>query len=77
LWSSLAGAPNVPTTDQVLAEYTKLTGFNPADPSTDNGAVESDTLQSWKTSGLFGKNLLGFVTTVSDGINHDLVVKEK
>ena len=61
LWSTIAGKLNVPTTPQVLAEYSKLTGYDPVDPSTDNGAVESDTWSAWKTNGLFGKNILGFV----------------
>jgi hypothetical protein len=61
LVSNAIGAPNVPTQAQVLAEYSKLTGFNPNDPSTDNGAVISDTLTTWKTNGLFGKNLINFI----------------
>lgn len=61
LWSTLAGAPNVPTEAEVLAQYAALTGFNPADPSTDNGAVISDVLTHWKTTGLFGSQILDYV----------------
>lgn len=62
LWSTVVGTPNVPTTEQVLAAYTKFTGFNPADPNTDNGAVESDTLTKWQSEGMFGSNLIGSIS---------------
>lgn len=61
VWSTLTGQPFVPTTEQVLAEYSRLTGFNPADPNTDQGAVESDTWAAWQSGGLFGRKILGFV----------------
>jgi hypothetical protein len=46
-----ASDPIVPTTDQVLALYTALTGFDPNDPSTDQGTVLTDLLNSWQTTG--------------------------
>ena len=61
LWSTVVGKPNVPTEADVLSAYSKCTGFDPNDPSTDNGAVESDTLTQWKAQGLFGNNLRGYV----------------
>ena len=33
-----AGTPLVVTTEQALADYSAATGYNPADPSTDQGA---------------------------------------
>lgn len=75
LVSTVAGLPNVPTEAQVLAEYSRYTGFNPNNSATDNGAVISEILADWKATGLFGKNLLGCVgvnpksqTQISDAI---------
>lgn len=36
------GAIEIPTTQQVLDQYSAVTGYNPADPSTDQGTNESD-----------------------------------
>src|ERR1700691_4680947 len=35
--TSQSGIQFTPTTDQILQDYTNITGFNPNDPSTDNG----------------------------------------
>ena len=43
--------PIVPTTEQVLDFYTALTGFDPNDPSTDQGAVLTDALTYWQKTG--------------------------
>jgi len=43
--------PIVPTTAQALALYTAVTGFNPADPSTDGGTVLTDLLTYWQKTG--------------------------
>jgi hypothetical protein len=43
--------PIVPTTEQALALYTAVTGFNPNDPSTDNGGVLTDALTYWQKTG--------------------------
>lgn len=45
-WSHYAtGTDNIMTVDQVLQMYSAFTGFDPADPSTDQGAVMSDVVQ--------------------------------
>jgi hypothetical protein len=40
-----AGNPLVVTTEQALADYSAATGYNPADPSTDQGANLGDILK--------------------------------
>jgi hypothetical protein len=45
------GDPIVPTTEQVLALYTAVTGFDPNDPSTDQGTVLTDLLDYWQKTG--------------------------
>lgn len=48
------------TTAQALAEYSKVTGFNPDDPSTDNGAMIQDGLNDLRKSGLNGHKIAAF-----------------
>jgi hypothetical protein len=48
-----------PTTDQVLALYTAVTGFNPNNPSTDNGADELTVIQYLTQPGWLGHKLDG------------------
>lgn len=49
------------TDAEVVSEYSRLTGYNPADPSTDGGAVISRVMQEWQSGGLFGRKIDGFV----------------
>ena len=43
-----AGTPLVVTTQQALDDYSAITGYNPADPSTDQGANMPDVLAYYK-----------------------------
>lgn len=49
----------VPTTEQVLALYSAVTGFNPNDPNTDQGADELSVIQYLTKTGWLGRNLDG------------------
>jgi len=61
LWTTYTQvAPFIPTTAQVLAMYTGVTGYNPADPSTDNGAVLLDVLNYWRNTGLAGHKIQAY-----------------
>jgi hypothetical protein len=48
------------TTAQALAEYSKVTGFNPNDPSTDQGAEVQQGLDDLRKNGLAGRNIVMF-----------------
>jgi hypothetical protein len=61
LWTTLNGSPVVPTDAEVISEYSRLTGYNPVDPSTDQGAVETDILTAWQSGGIFGHKIDGYV----------------
>jgi hypothetical protein len=63
-WSSVAhaGSPLTYTTDQAISLYSAITGYNPADPSTDQGAVETDVLNYWKNTGMDGLTIAGFAS---------------
>jgi hypothetical protein len=51
LWSCHTGVCVVPSTQEALALYSAVTGFNPSDPNTDQGAAMTDVLNYWQTSG--------------------------
>ena len=47
-----AGTPLVVTTEQALADYSAITGYNPSDPSTDQGANCMDVLNWYRAKGV-------------------------
>jgi hypothetical protein len=49
----------IPTEEQVLSLYSAVTGFNPSDPSTDQGADELSVIQYLSTQGWQGRKLDG------------------
>lgn len=56
-------AKEVTVTDAtVLAGYENFCGYNPADPSTDQGGIELDVLNDWKNQGFGGYPLHSFVS---------------
>lgn len=52
LWTAANGAGVVPTDQEVLEFYSAVTGYDPADPSTDQGAVMVDVLSAWHKQGI-------------------------
>jgi len=60
LWFANAGVPFASTEQDVLALYSKITGYNPADPSTDNGAELIDCLKYWQQNGYLGHKILAY-----------------
>lgn len=63
LWTSEStGTPALITDDQVLAAYSAITGFDPNDPSTDQGAVLLDVLKAWRKTGIADHQIGAFVS---------------
>ncbi len=60
IWGDTAGHPFVPDTQEALAAYTALTGFNPADPSTDKGTEILTALKYWQSTGLGGQKITAY-----------------
>lgn len=48
------------TDKDALALYSAVTGFNPNDPSTDQGAVCQDVLDYWRRNGFLGEKIVAF-----------------
>jgi hypothetical protein len=59
-WSAATGPIFNPTTDQILAYYSLWAGYNPADPSTDQGYVELDFLNHWRKEKFIEMELVGY-----------------
>lgn len=61
LWTFYgAGAAWTPTDDQVIEFYSGSTGYDPSDPSTDQGGVMQDVLGYWRSTGLAGHKLAAY-----------------
>jgi hypothetical protein len=62
-WSKNAGHVPAfhPTDSEALAGYEGACGYNPKDPSTDEGGIERDVLRYWRKSGLGGREIAAFV----------------
>ena len=61
IWSlSNVGLELTVTDSDILAAYEAWDGYNPADPSTDQGGICLDVLTNWKKNSLAGHALLGF-----------------
>lgn len=54
------GKPITFTTQQALDLYTAITGYDPADPSTDQGTAWTDALAYWQMTGCCGHRILGW-----------------
>jgi len=51
-WTANASSPVVVSDNDTLTLYEKACGYNPADPSTDQGGVELDVLNFWRQNGI-------------------------
>jgi hypothetical protein len=73
LWTTANGNPFVPTDADVLAMYSAVTGFDPVDPNTDNGAVMIDVLNHWRNTGMAGHKLAAYARV---RVGHHAAVKQ-
>jgi hypothetical protein len=60
-WTSEARRPVTVADEEIVSAYSAVTGYNPADPPTDRGAVVLDVLKYWRTTGINGHRILAFV----------------
>ena len=60
VWSANLGKEVTVDDNTVLSYYENWDGYNPADPSTDNGGIELDVLNDWRKNGFSGHGLLAF-----------------
>jgi len=60
VWTAKCYSESTVTDAAILAAYEAWDGYNPADPSTDQGGIELDVLNKWRKQGLAGHHILGF-----------------
>jgi hypothetical protein len=73
VWTAAGKGKEVEITDaDVLKAYEAVGGYNPADPSTDNGANMLDVLKFWRKNGI-GKHRIGAFVSVT---LHDVLVQD-
>lgn len=56
-WTAEAGKQVIIPDSDIQAAYSAITGYNPADPNTDTGAVEIDVLNFWRKEGVGGHKI--------------------
>jgi hypothetical protein len=76
IWTANNGAELTLPDSDILAAYESWCGYNPADPSTDQGGVEESVLDQFRKNGLGGQTLTAYadatpsnLTLVKQGIN--------
>lgn len=60
IWGDRSGHPFVPDNQEVLGTYTAITGFNPADPATDQGTDMLTAVGYWRSTGLGGQQITAY-----------------
>jgi len=63
IWNSVAhaGSPQLFTTAEALQIYSAITGYDPSDPSTDQGTDPGAALDYWQKNTLLGHSIAGYV----------------
>jgi hypothetical protein len=62
-WTAYNGGSIItPPDSSILTAYEAVGGYNPGDPSTDNGANILDVLNYWRKTGIDGHKILGYAT---------------
>lgn len=60
-WTTYTDAGFAPTDQQILAAYEAVSGYQPGQPSSDNGAVMIDVLNYWRKTGIGAHTIAGYV----------------
>jgi hypothetical protein len=60
-WTAANGSEVVVPDEAILRAYEESCGYNPADPSTDQGGIELDVLAYWRRVGIGGHKIGSFV----------------
>ena len=59
-WTANAGSQIVLSDTDIVAAYSGACGYDPADPSTDQGGVEVDVLNYWRKTGIGGRKIFAY-----------------
>ncbi len=61
-WTTYASTQVIPPDNSILQAYEAVSGYNPADPNTDRGAVILDVLNYWRQTGVAGHQIQAFAS---------------
>ncbi len=67
-WTSQQGARSQPSTRDVLAAYSAVSGYVPSQPDTDRGCDMLAVLKYWRTTGIAGHRIRAFVKLDHDDL---------
>lgn len=70
VWTGALGAPIDTPDSQVELYYQKWDGYNPIDPSTDQGGVELNVMKQWKAESFDTHTLAGFTAISPNNTNN-------
>ncbi len=70
VWTANDGTEYTPTTEQVMAGYSRVGGYVPGDLNTDNGCVLLDVMRVWRNEGLCNHRIGAYALV--DPSNFDL-----
>jgi hypothetical protein len=74
VWTGNAQASPVIIPDpDILAAYEGSCGYNPADPSTDQGGVEIDVLNYWRNTGVGGHKISAYASV---NVQHSIEIQQ-
>ncbi len=69
-WSAANGGDLVVTAEEAIAAYRSLEGYDPRTGQPDNGLVETDVLDYWQATGLYGNRLEAYTVVNPTSVEH-------
>jgi hypothetical protein len=71
VWTAnAAGKESTISDEQVVTAYERITGYNPSDPSSDQGAIELDVLNYWRRQGIGAHKIQAYAALEPKNHNH-------
>lgn len=70
VWSAATGPIFTASDEQVVQLYEQACGYDPSNPSTDQGGVELDVLNFWRKNGFAGNQLVAYADPDPGNIEH-------
>jgi hypothetical protein len=70
VWTAATGPMDTTSDEVVLQYYESWDGYNPTDPSTDQGGVELDVLNHWRASGFNDQLLTAYADPAPGNVEH-------
>lgn len=70
VWTDRAGNAFIPREQDVLDAYAAITGFNPDDPSTDQGTDMLSAVKYWKSAGMAGHKIDAYASVSPAIVRH-------